>query len=110
MRALAGSKKDPRVNVTRAEIDFLHAERVRAMRECPDLEFQQWRRRSDQFYAWEPRLFVHGRDRDGSLIAMVVITKVGTPKRYVRRLRVHHSLGLTSSRHLQLRGARAPAY
>lgn len=110
MRATGKSKSDPRVNVTRAEVDYLQAERVRAMRECPDLEFQRWRRSSDQFWRWQPRLEVLGRDRDGSLLARIVITKHGADTRYVRRIRCHHSLGSTTGRDLQLRGVGKRAY
>lgn len=94
---------DHRINVTGAERDYLHAERLRAMHDCPDLSFQRWRRGEGNFWAWQPRLDVIGRDRDGSLLARIVICKRDAETRYVRKLRVHHSKGSTGARELQLR-------
>lgn len=93
-----------RIKVTRSEVDFLHKERVRAMHECPDLAYQRGRRDKAAFWDWQDKLEILGRDKDGSLLARVVLGRRGSKTRYVRNLRVHPSIGSTEDRALELRG------
>lgn len=93
----------PRIKCTRAEVDYLHAERLAAMRSCPDLDYQRWRQQPTKFWLWSSRLEVIRRCKDGSLIARIVIQKGDSKRRWVRKIRVHHSLGSTAGRGLELR-------
>lgn len=104
------SINEPLIKCTRREVEFLHGEVRRAIRECSDLEFQRLRRNKDSFWSYRVVLEVHGRNSDGSISAQVVCAVVGRKKRYVRKLRTtpsKHSLGELGR---ELRLARHPSY
>lgn len=95
--------KVPTLKVTALERDFLLQERLAAMHQCPDLEYQRARRDPKLFWAWTSDLQVLRRDKDGSLLARIVIAKRESTKRYIRKIRCHHSLGSSTERGLRLR-------
>lgn len=98
----------PRIKVTKAEVEFLHSERRAAIKACPDLDFQRWRQTKDDFWRYSLCMELQSRDRDGSLIARFVIIRRGTKKRYIRKIRGHHSIGSPSGRVLELRRMENP--
>lgn len=99
---LAGERT---IAVTAAERDWLYNERVRAMVECPNLEYQRARRSSTVQPRWLSALRIYRRDKDGSLVAKIILKQQLTGVRYTRKLRVPASLGSTSRRGVHLRRA-----
>lgn len=88
---------------TQLEVDFLQAERARCLRGCPHLDVQRARKSINSWQGWSCQLQVSRRDRDGSLIARVVIARQGSKTRYVRKLRTPGGLASTSDKDVPLR-------
>jgi len=87
------------------EREWLYDQRIRAMNACPDLEYQRWRKSQDNGIKWLSALRIYHRDKDGSLLAAVVIKEKGTGLGYKRKLRTPAILGSTSTRGIHLRRA-----
>lgn len=91
------------IAVTRAERDWLYNERIRAMNECGSIPFQIARKSQKCLESWLCALRIFRRDRDGSLVAAVVLEPKGGGQGYMRKLRVPASLGSRSSKDIHLR-------
>lgn len=101
--------KIPLIKVTKAERDWLKQERLRAMSDCPDLEYQRDRKDPKKAMGWRAELLVHGRSRDGCLEVSVQVHRTFERNCYTRKLRVPAKLGSTSGRDVHLRQERRRA-
>lgn len=97
------------IAVTRAERDWLYDERVRAIRTFPNITFHLQIQQKEVPFPWLCALRIYRRDKDGSLLAAVVLQEKGSKSRYIRKLRVPAAYGSTGDRELYLRRRRRAA-
>src|SRR5215210_1064304 len=93
------------IRVSPIERDWLYDERIRAMRECPNLEWQRARRSAKCLQTWHSGLRVHRRSKDGCLEASVVIKHKLSGEVYRRKLRCPSSYASSQGLGLLLRRA-----
>lgn len=103
MQAANLLREEETIAVTALERDWLYDERARAIRECPDIPFHLQKQRKVTPFPWLCALRILRRDKDGSLLAKVVIQEKGSKPRYVRKLRAPSSYGSTGDRGIHLR-------
>jgi len=99
----------PLVYISRSARAWLFSERLRAIKECPDLDFQRARRDKVIPFPYRCCLLVHRNTKDGCTLASVVISMRGSNKRWVRKLRYVPSVPLTEAREIGLRRASNPS-
>ena len=96
-------REEETIAVTALERDWLYDQRIKAIRECPNLGIHAAKRDKIIPFPYRCSLRIYRRDKDGSLGAEVVLQEKGSKSRYIRRLRSPARYGSTGDRGIHLR-------